>query len=148
MKDEIKNKHEENYYRWTEIAINQLGYVINLLLVMTVAAIGFGITFWNENVTGCSLCLLIISLVSLCFSFLFGGFCTITRLLDFRYTRRAKRYEWTAKDISEICKLECETYVLGKWTWRLFWFQLGSFAVGVIFLVIATGLVKMSVYDG
>ena len=121
----------DDYKYWTDVAVTQLGYVVNLLLVLAPAAIGFAITLYD----GCQSWLLSASLVLLFFSMVFGILCTVTRLWDFRLTRRSKgRKEyykgWTYGNLKSVTKW------LGKWTWRLFMFQLALFAFGSICLAI------------
>ena len=120
-----------NYKYWTDVAVTQLGYVVNLLLVLAPVAIGFAVTLRD----GCQSWLLSASIILLFFSMACGILCTVTRLWDFRLTRRSKdpdgNYEgWVYDDLESVTKW------LGNWTWRLLGLQLALFVLGSVGLAI------------
>jgi len=72
-----------------------------------------------------------------------GIWCVINRLIDFRKTRKIARdrEDWESDNIGKIeidRRLEArraETKKLGKRTWLLFWWQIGTFVFGVAGLI-------------
>ena len=145
MNDSNENNANETHTRWQGIALTQLGYSINLILAFSLASLGFGVS-WLDGASKSELYLHFCALGSLFFSILAGLTCTITRLYDFRKTRKAARLEWEknsscAKDTeSEIKELEECAWKLGRRTWRFFVLQLGSFALGFICLAISVAV--------
>lgn len=95
---------------------------------------------------------MLISDISLMLSIGLGLWCVINRLSDFRKTRSiAKdREDWTAEHVSdvEINKLlqmrREETDRLGKATWTLFRWQVGTFFCGTVALAIAFAIAYCS----
>ena len=83
------------------------------------------------------------SLVAFILSVGIGIWCVINRLIDFRQTRKIARdrEDWESDHIGKIeidRRLEArraETKKLGKRTWLLFWWQIGTFAFGVAGLI-------------
>jgi len=85
---------KESFIRWQSITITQLSYVVNLILGLSVASLGFQVNIlldgnlitksWQE-------CIIIISLISLLASVALGIFCIINRLRDFRATKEAAK---------------------------------------------------------
>jgi hypothetical protein len=144
---------KESFVRWQGIAITQLGYAVNLILGFATASLGFSLTLLrDEHFTPqhSEKGFFDLLLVLLGLSLLFGILCVINRLRDFRQTRDIARDRERLKDkgmndvqIKEALKQRRDDVEnLGKWTWRFFWFQLASFSLGVLALV----LVFASVY--
>jgi hypothetical protein len=54
---ENKNKREKSV-RWQKIAIDQLGYTLNLVLTFTVATLGYGFVLLRDDkfIPGCEMC--------------------------------------------------------------------------------------------
>lgn len=129
---------KDSFIRWQEIRINQLSYSINLILGLSVGILGFQVTLLLNDkfiVQGLQKCLFSSSLVIIATAILFGIFCTISRLLDFRETAeiaRSKKRGDLSRNFKEGRDL---TKNLGEITWFLFWCQIGAFIIGVLFLV-------------
>lgn len=135
-----KKKNRESSIRWQGRTIEQLGYALNLLLGLGVAALGFEVSLiLNKNFhhTGWQNCILSISLLALVLSVAVGLWCVLNRLHDFRATAEtARKRENGASDI-ELQPLRTLTRTLGKRTWVLFKLQLWTFGLGVLLLVVA-----------
>jgi hypothetical protein len=121
---------DDKFQRWRKIAIDQLGYAINLILTFTVATLGYWFALLKDRdfcPTPWAKYEMILSLLALGLS-AFGGFaCVVNRLCDFRGT--AKR----AGGLSAAPTKE-NLRRLGRITWRLFYFQLLAFIFGVVLL--------------
>ncbi len=127
MTDENDKADKEKCVRWRKIAIDQLGYSINLTLTFTVAALGFALTLLKEDSfrpVGGAKCLMLATFIALLLSVIFGYCCTLYRLRDFRGTaRRACNHpEAPAKD---------ELRDIGKRSLTLFKIQVVAFAIGI-----------------
>ena len=145
---ETSIEHKESFVRWQSITITQLGYVINLVLTLATASLGFSLTLiTNENFAPryFAKLLFILSLILILLSIVFGIACVINRLSDFRKTtqiardrERLRRDGVADREIDrQLAARRLTTKTLGKVTWRLFWFQIGAFAAGVSSLSIA-----------
>lgn len=139
-------KKRESYIRWQGRVIEQLGYAINLILGMSVASIGFGVGLYFNYETGFylwRLCFFRISLIALTISVAVGLWCVITRLRDFRLTAKiALKRERKASPI-ELQFMREESKKLGARTWILFFWQIWSFAIGVLILI---GVVSVDIF--
>jgi hypothetical protein len=130
---------KESFIRWQSITITQLSYVVNLILGLSVASLGFQVNIlldgnlitksWQE-------CIIIISLISLLASVALGIFCIINRLRDFRATKEAAKLREQNQPDEEIKKYRDLYDTLGKRTWNIFWWQIGSFSLGVLLFII------------
>jgi hypothetical protein len=133
-------KNRESSIRWQGRTIEQFGYAINLILGLSVAAIGFELALvLNEKFSGFGWqkCLFGISLVSLVLSAGVGLWGVVNRLQDFRATTTtARNREDGASDLN-LQSLRTLTKNLGERTWILFWWQISAFGIGVLFLVLA-----------
>jgi hypothetical protein len=113
--------------RWRKIAIDQLGYAINLTLTFAIATLGYCFVLLKEKdflLASSAQCAMILSLLALALSAICGFICVVIRLLDFRGTARRACNHPKAPTADELREL-------GNLTWALFWFQLGAFAIGV-----------------
>lgn len=131
-----KNDDKERSVRWQQITINQLSYVINLILGLSVAALGFASSLLLNkmfNLANSADGFFVISLISLLMSGFFGVWCTINRLRDFRLTAKITKI----RDGTEVQELRKLTRRLGEKTWILFWWQIGTFSFGILLMVIS-----------
>lgn len=107
--------------RWRKIAIDQLGYLINLILTFAIAALGYCFVLTPAySAKGA----MILSMSALALSASFGFICAVVRLLDFRGTAR-RACDHPNKATKEAMR------DLDNLTWVLFYVQLGTFAIGV-----------------
>lgn len=133
-------KNRESSIRWQGRTIEQFGYSLNLILGLAVAAMGFELSIllnkelerdvWQN-------CLFATSMLSLLVSVAVGLGCVINRLRDFRATTQTAREREDGKSALELLPLRSFTRSLGNRTWLLFWWQIGTFGVGVLLLVVA-----------
>lgn len=134
------SKKNESFIRWQAITIGQLSYAINLILGFSVAGLGFGVSLllkdtfnpisWQKPTFALSLILLLAS-------FALGVWCTINRLRDFRATMRIARKRDKEGCETEVQELRLLSSNLGKKTWGIFYWQIGTFSAGILFMVIA-----------
>ena len=123
-------KDKDAGVRWRKIAIDQLGYALNLVLTFTIAALGYCFVLLKDKdfTPGSSAkCALIVSLSLLALSALCGLACVIVRLWDFRGTARRATNHPQAPTKEAVRMLDRATL------W-LFHVHLVAFALGVIAL--------------
>lgn len=139
---EEKKTNRESSNRWQGRTIQQFGYASNLILGLSVAAVGFELSLVLNRVfeiSGWQSCFFAMSLVALVLSIGFGLFGVINRLRDFRATTKtARKYEDGATDL-ELQPLRILTDSLGRTTWLLFWWQIATFGFGIFLFVLAVG---------
>jgi len=131
---------DEKFIRWQGITITQLSYSINLILTFSVAAIGFSVSLLlNENFkpTSCQAYAFFLSLMLLLASGAIGIWCTINRQRDFRATAKITNLKRKEGHESELAELRALTNKLGKKTWGIFWWQIGTFSAGIFVLVLS-----------
>ena len=122
----------DRFQRWQKIAIDQLGYTVNLVLAITIALIGYCFSLLRDKdfTPGSSAkCAMLLSLVALSFSGGCGLVCTLNRLRDFRGTARRAGNHPSAPEKEKLDGL-------GVITWGIFYAQLAMFAVGVVALAV------------
>lgn len=121
----------DSFQRWQKIAIDQLGYALNLILTLTVATLGYWFVLLKDRdfcPSTSAKCAMTLSLLALGLSTISGGVCVVNRLRDFRGTARR-----AGGSLSEAPMKE-DLRSLGRRTWILFSVQLIAFAVGVLAL--------------
>lgn len=122
--------------------IEQFGYALNLILGLSVAAIGFELSLLLSKEfekDGWQNCLFAIAMLFLLLSVGVGLWCVINRLRDFRATAETARQREDGASDLDLKPLRKLSKTLGERTWLLFWWQISSFGVGVLLLVIAIG---------
>jgi hypothetical protein len=124
---------DDRFERWQRVARDQLGYALNLLLTLTVAALAYEFALLRD--TGfrpdpMGKALTKASLGALAAAATFGLFCVLTRLLDFRGTARRARGKPHAPSRDTLDQL-------GTLTWCLFYLQLITFATGILAIGVA-----------
>ena len=129
--------HEGSFVRWQSIALTQLGHVINLILGLATASLGFELTLVTENklLGFWARCLLVISLAGFLASIAIAIWCELNRLVDFRRTTQTARLREENPKDEELENLRKETKKLGKRTWRLFYIQVAAFGVGLLAVI-------------
>ncbi|WP_145927185.1 hypothetical protein [Jeongeupia sp. USM3] len=126
--------------RWQTVTIGQLTYVINLILGLTVATIGFQVTLLlNKGFApvGWQKCTFSLSLLLLSASFALGIAVVVNRLRDFRATMFTAKLREQGAAESAIEEHRALYQRLGSRTWALFWWQLGTFGIGVALTVVS-----------
>jgi hypothetical protein len=113
--------------RWRKIAVDQLGYALNLTLVFAIATLGYCFALLKDKEfvpVSSAKCTMTLSLLTLALSGICGFTCVVTRLWDFRGTARRACGQPAAPTKDELRGL-------GAITWALFYVQLVAFAIGV-----------------
>ena len=132
------NDPKGSFIRWQSITIAQLTYAVNLILGFSVAALAFQVaTLLNENFKPVSWqkYTFLLSLLILLVSVGLGLWCVINRLRDFRATKTVARMREEGKSEKEMEPFRTLYKKLGNKTWSLFWWQIGTFGVGVMLLI-------------
>lgn len=123
---------DDKCQRWRKIAIDQLGYVLNLTLTFTVAALGYLFVLLEKKdfvPEASAKCFTKLSLLVLALSAICGYVCALNRLWDFRGTARRACDHPMAPTKDELRDL-------GTRTWCLFYLQLALFGMGLVFLAV------------
>ena len=121
---------EDRAQRWQQIAIDQLGYSLNLTLTYAVAAIGYWFTLLKSsefNPTDSGKSFMLFSLLALGFSAICGFTCVVNRMMDFRGTAKRARGDSDAPTKEHL-------QGFGMRSWVLFYIHLAGFALGVILM--------------
>jgi hypothetical protein len=124
---ERRSKSKEAGVRWRKIAIDQLGYALNLILTFTIAALGYCFVLLKDKdfIPGSSgKCTLLLSLLALAVSAICGLACVIVRVRDFRDTARRASNHPDAPTMEDVRTLD-------RATWWLFNVHVIAFALGV-----------------
>jgi hypothetical protein len=133
----------DRFVRWQKITIDQLGYAVNLILVLSTASLGFAVSLLvkKDFTPACQgKMLFLLSILVLLISIGLGIFCTINRLVDFRMTKEiARRRENNSSD-KEFLPLRLKSKDYGARTWRLFWCQIGTFAFSILTFIVCVAV--------
>ena len=133
-------KNRESSIRWQGRTIEQFGYILNLVLGLSVAGIGYEINLilndtnigrecWQSSFLAISLLLLVISVCA-------ALWCVLTRLRDFRITAEIARQRENGISDLKLQPMRIKSKSFGDISWILLCWQIISFAVGVLFLVV------------
>jgi hypothetical protein len=134
-----KEEPRGRFVRWQSITIAQLTYCVNLILGMAVAALGFQVALLlNDkfNPIAWQKCAFSVSMLLLILSIALGIWCVVNRLRDFRATTKAARMQENGKPAEDIQPFRDLYKKLGEKTWCLFWWQIGTFGVGIILTIL------------
>jgi hypothetical protein len=85
------NGENDKCHRWRKIAIDQLGYVLNLTLTFAIATLGYCFVLLKDKefAPGHSAKqTMVLAMSALAISAIVGFVCALVRLLDFRGTAR------------------------------------------------------------
>lgn len=136
---------EGSFIRWQSNRITQFGHVTNLILTLATASLGFALTLLKDPRIGRLSCLWLLAVVTLLGSIAVGIWCSINRLDDFRETakiagerERMEEGNFTRNEIdARLEHLREANRRQGERTWTLFYWQIGTFGAGIMFLVVA-----------
>lgn len=148
---------EGRFVRWQSSTRIQLGYIANLILTFATASLGFSLNLLKDDLPNGSACFssspIEFAIPAFLGSIALGIWCAINRLHDFRETaqmaKTRERMEREGKRLGSDDKMtrnEVNAYLKewrtlngrrGTFTWTLFYWQIGTFGVGVLFLVAA-----------
>lgn len=122
------------YIRWQAIRINQLGFINNLVLGLSLGLVAYNFKFIlpDEIQLNCFQKVLFwISSILTVTSVFIALILAINRLEDFRLTAQIARKE--EKEQTDDIELDREkSNKLGKKTWCLFTWQLATFLIGFL----------------
>jgi len=133
------------FVRWQSVTIAQLTQAVSVVLGFAVAALGFDVTLLiSKDFSPTSWQKYAFSLggFPLLASVGLGIWCIINRLRDFRATMKAAQ-EGSSTKANEARALAAR---LGKHTWALFWWQIGTFGTGIaltITVIVALNVGKL-----
>lgn len=137
------SKEEEprgSFIRWQSITIAQLTYAVNLILGFSVATLAFQVTLLlNKEFIPVSWqkCSFSISIMLLLASVALGVWCVINRLRDFRLTTKVARQREKGATEEELVPLRSIYRAIGRKTWGIFRWQVGTFSLGILLTVIS-----------
>ena len=130
----------ESYNRWQGFRITQLSLCVSLFLTFSVATLGFSINLLIQPVFSIVSCTAKGSFgLSLSFgliSIACGAWACVNRLRDFRLTAKIVR-DRSKIESDKVVRMRDKSKHLGLWTWRFFCFQLSTFALQVLTLMLA-----------
>jgi uncharacterized membrane protein len=130
-----------SFVRWQSITIGQFTYAIDLVLGLSVAALGFQVALLLNSEfkpAGCfQKSAFLFSLILIFVSVSLGLFAIINRLCDFRMTAKVARMREKGVTEAKMAPYRFLYKKLGKRTWHLFWWQIGTFGVGVCLVVLS-----------
>ncbi len=135
------------YGRWQGIRISQLGLCISLFLTFSVATLGFSVNLLIQpkyDISGCAKIVFLLSIILGLLSLTLGSAACLTRLADFRCTAAVVRYRSDESMTDQIERWRSEYQRFGRWTWRLFKSQVGTFGLQVLGLVVSLGITYWS----
>ena len=145
-------RHQEgSFIRWQTVARTQLSYANNLILGLTVAALGFQVTLllntdvdFNAPSEVFAFWALVLSMLMLLLSVGIGIWLVINRLRSFRASMQVARAMEQAADGPDTERLRKISNRLDARSWRLIWAQIGAFGLGVFLAVI--GVVMLAIH--
>ena len=127
-----KTSETDRFQRWQKLAIDQLTYALNLVLVLTVASLGYWFSLLRDEgfmPSATAQSFLWLSFLALAGSVICGLVCVVCRTWNFKGTARRARGRCDAPTRDELRGL-------GHLTWGLFYGHLAGFALGVILLAV------------
>lgn len=128
---------DERFVRWQGYTISQFTFVLNLFLGLAVGTLAFSVTLLKDDgfvLSSCLKTVFLVGLVALCLSVLAGCCAVVSRLMDFRLT--AQKIRKKANGVGDDELGAYKTKLLGRVSWGLFWFELATFALGLVGVVV------------
>lgn len=138
---------EGSFKRWQSVRIAQFGHVTNLILTFATASLGFSLTLLKDSRIeriSHSFCIWLLAVMTLLGSIAVGIWCSVNRLHDFRETARIANEREQMESDGKLVRDEIDARLeyrreanrnRGAFTWTLFYWQIGTFGVGILFLV-------------
>lgn len=131
----FKTMNDKRYIRWQRYTISQFTFALNLFLGLAVGALAFAAVLIKDEsfvVDSCQKLFFFVGLVGLCMSVIAGCAAVVSRLMDFRLTAQKIRKGLKGVKDNELGVYSYKTKLLGRLSWRLFWFELVTFGIGLI----------------
>jgi len=133
----------ERFVRWQTILREHFTFTINLLLTVSIATTGFLLSLLNNTnfiPSGNSQKLFFTTgLIFVLLSVVMGLVVSLNRLNDFRFT--LKKINHQLKDINDIAEIKDIVDFSGKFSWIIFYLQVGTLCIGYISLIISFYLI-------
>ena len=130
----------DRFIRWQEVLREHITFLNNLLLTISVGIVGFCISLLgqdNFNPFCYTKFLFTFGLGVTFISILLGLGTALNRLLDFRKTVEKIKKELKGSYSDDLAEIKESMEIYGKRTWYLFYLQIGTLFVGVLFLMLA-----------
>lgn len=134
---------DERFVRWQTVLREHLTNMNNLFLTIAIGGVGFLVSILKEpafNPVCCEKLFFSAGLTFLFLSVLTGIATGLSRLRDFRATVEKIKAEYKGDQFAVIDDLKEIMELYGKYTWRLFYTQIGTLTLGIVLLVVAFGL--------
>ena len=137
----MNNSKNESYVRWQGRTIEQMGYAINTILIVTMASVGFSVSqLLRPDIYYCASCYIKNGVIVLFICIILIMLLILNRLIDFRETAKiARKREKDKLDGIEEKRLCVK--LIGNITWCLLYTIIVLFLVG--HALIAFGLFNM-----
>jgi hypothetical protein len=136
----MSNGGNERFVRWQGLTLGQFSQATNVVLGLAVAVLGFNVALlMNKEFLPVSWhkCVFALAVLAVLASISAGLWCLVNRLRDFRATTAVARNS-DAADVETNRSLAAD---LGKFTWTLLWWQIATFAVGVLGTIVVVAAV-------
>jgi hypothetical protein len=120
----------ESFIRWQGIARDHFSTVSNLALGLSTGLLAFQLNALQKPqlVRDCALNFALLSVGVLFLSVTIAVCCAVNRLRDFRATARIARERQKQQPIEDEDREA--NRIIGKLSWRLFWWQMALFSLG------------------
>jgi hypothetical protein len=144
MSPRMKEGNSDSFKRWQDIAIEQLGSTMNLVLGLSTGLLAFQASLLMDGRVSSSVfkTFAVASVISLLASIGLAVWCATNRLKDFRLTAQIARRRKTGN--GELEGMRAETKRLGRVTWRLWRLQIWLFVAGVAFCAASIVVVALA----
>ena len=128
----------ERFVRWQTVLRNQLTFLNNLLLTISIGVVGFLLSLLKDpyfDPTYCKKFFFTFGFILIFVSVLFGLLTAYSRLMDYRRTLEKIRTELRKENgLKRLKKLMKKNE---KLSWCFFYLQIFSFCASILFLLIA-----------
>lgn len=134
--EDKKKRLKDRFAKWRLLSIDELGKVVNLLIGLSVATLGYQINFLVDesySYRGQKF-LFILALVLIFGAIVLGLITSFNRLLDFRWTSLLLKMKMNEESDDEIKNFKSRIDKAGERTWYLFSFQIATFGLGILIL--------------
>lgn len=138
MAKQNSNKPVGSFIRWQTLSINHLTYSINLILILSIALLGYASNAlanidFSQNCF--SRVFLDLGLLNLILSLVTGIWANLNRLTDFRVTAQIARRRELGESVDDLDNSRDLSRQRGHRTWLLFRLQVGLFLLAFLCLL-------------
>jgi hypothetical protein len=134
--EEKQTRLKDRFAKWRLISIDELGKVVNLLLGISFATLGYQINFLvdEEYIYKGQEWLFTSSVVLILASIALGLITTFNRLLDFRWTSLLLKMRMDEESKENVKSFKERIDKVGERSWILFSWQITTFSFGILVL--------------